>query len=168
MMTKKTTLLACAFLTVLCAAPVLAARLGYDPKADPFEQYHDAIALANAQNKLVLIVAGGDWCSWCYVFDRFVERDADVKRGLEDGFVVVKVYIGDENYNEQFFEQLPRAYGAPHLWIVSPERVVLASQPTGVFERNKRTYDKQEFLSFLERWNAHGAHRHAERLSQTP
>lgn len=150
---------ACAALAL--TANVRAATLGYDPKADPFEQYHEAIAAAEAQGKLVLVIAGGDWCRWCYVLDRFLSRNDEVKTQLDDAFVVMKVYVGDENYNEDFFAQLPRAYGAPHFWIVSPERVVLASQSTGELERGRNGYDKDAFVSFIQRWKEHAAHRHA-------
>ena len=39
-----------------------------------------------------------------------------------DTFVVMKVCVGDENYNELFFSQLPQARGAPHFWIIAPDR----------------------------------------------
>jgi thioredoxin-related protein len=126
--------------------------LGYDPKADPFEQYQDAVTQATAQHKLVLVIAGGDWCRWCHVLNRFVTRNADVDAALHDAFVVVKVYVGDENYNEFFFSQLPQARGAPHFWIISPDRSVLDSQSTGPFEHGRDGYDKTEFLQFVEKW----------------
>lgn len=131
------------------AAP---ARLGYDPQADPFEQYHQAVANAKAQGKLVLVIAGGEWCGWCHVLNKFVKSNADVQRSLDDAFVVVKVYVGDENYNGDFFSQLPAARGAPHFWIISPDKQVLASQSTGAFEQGGRGYDKGEFLAFVGRW----------------
>lgn len=131
--------------------------LGYDPGADPFEQYHEAVEQAQAQRKLVLIIAGGDWCRWCHVLNRFVSGNDDVESALNDAFVVMKVYVGDENYNEFFFSQLPEARGAPHLWIVSPNRDVLASQSTGTFEHGRNGYDKQEFLRFIDQWKHHGA-----------
>lgn len=129
-----------------------ASSLGYDPQADPFDQYHQAIAYARAHDKLVLIIAGGDWCSWCHRLDRFIERNDEVRQGLEEVFVTIKVYVGDQNYNELFFSQLPAARGAPHFWIVSPLRDVLASQSTGVLELERRGYDKRAFLSFIEHW----------------
>ncbi|HEY5806481.1 MAG TPA: thioredoxin family protein [Povalibacter sp.] len=132
-----------------------ATRLGYDPGADPFEQYQQAIAQAHAENKLVLIVAGGDWCRWCHVLNRFVTTNTDVEAALRDTFVVVKVYVGDENFNEFFFAQLPEARGAPHFWIVSPERNVLASQSTAAFEHGRNGYDKHEFLQFIAQWRQH-------------
>ena len=130
--------------------------LGYDPGADPFEQYQSAVAQAAAQNKLVLVIAGGDWCRWCHVLNRFVTKNSDVEIALHDTFVVMKVYVGDENYNEDFFSQLPQARGAPHFWIVSPDRNVLASQSTGTFERGRNGYNKQEFLHFIAQWQQHG------------
>ena len=127
-------------------------RLGYDPGADPFVQYHAAIEQAKAEQKLVLVIAGGDWCSWCHALNRFVTANSDVDAALHDTFVVMKVYVGDENYNDFFFSQLPQARGAPHFWIISPDRNVLASQSTRSFERGKRGYDKQEFLHFVNDW----------------
>lgn len=169
----KRILLAAAFafavLTASFASAGSSRDLGYDPQADPFEQYHDAIALAKASDRLVLVIAGGDWCYWCHVLDRFVKRDADVKRGMEDTFVVVKVYVGDENYNELFFSQLPAARGAPHFWVISPDRNVLTSQSTGAFEQGRRGYDKVGFLGFIDHWKQRAAQgRLARSHSDTP
>ena len=151
-----------AVLMLLLGSTVQAATLGYDPEADPFEQYRAAIATAEAQNKLVLVIAGGDWCHWCHVLNRFVATNEDVEANLKDTFVVMKVYVGPDNYNELFFSQLPQAYGAPHFWIISPEREVLASQSTAKLEQGKR-YDKASFLAFIEQWRktAHDSHRQA-------
>ena len=160
-MIRKMWLAAALVAAALCASAAHAATLGYDPKADPFDQYHDAVGVAGAQGKLVLVVAGGDWCRWCHVLERFIARNADVHARLRDAFVVVKVYVGDENYNEDFFAQLPRAVGAPHFWVISPERVVLASQSTGALERGRNGYDKGEFLEFIAHWKQHASQQHA-------
>jgi len=141
-----------AIVTIGAFQHAAAASLGYDPQADPFDQYHEAVERARTDGKLVLVIAGGDWCSWCHRLDRFIERNDEVRQALDEAFVTIKVYVGDENYNEIFFSQLPPARGAPHFWIVSPQRDVLASQSTGALEQGKRSYDKQAFLSFIERW----------------
>jgi len=148
---QRTSLFATLALLAL-AATSHAADLGYDPEADPFTQYQEAIAAAAAADKLVLIIAGGDWCRWCHVLNRFVENNEEIEQRLDDTFVVMKVYVGPGNFNELFFSQLPQAYGAPHFWIVSPEREVLASQSTAKLERGKSTYDKASFLAFIEQW----------------
>lgn len=129
------------------------ADLGYDPEADPFEQYQNAIAAAQARNKLVLIISGGDWCRWCHLLNQFMTRNRDVHQRLDEAFVVMKVYIGEDNSNDFFFEQLPRAYGAPHFWVIAPDRNVLSSQSTAPFERGKNGYDKEKFLQFVQHWD---------------
>jgi hypothetical protein len=161
----RTTITTTASWIVACVAVLMSmqasarpeSNLGYDPQADPFEQYHQAIEIAQRDNKLVLVIAGGDWCSWCYVLDRFVKEDAEVERRLNDAFVVMKVYVGFDNYNDTFFSQLPQAKGAPHFWIISPEKDVLSSLSTGSLEAGKRGYDKQAFLRFIDEWKARGA-----------
>jgi hypothetical protein len=152
-----------ALVLMLLASVSIAADLGYDPQADPFEQYQAAVKEAEVSNKLVLIVAGGDWCRWCHVLNRFVSNNEDVEARLNETFVVMKVYVGPGNYNEMFFSQLPQAYGAPHFWIVSPEREVLASQSTAKLEKGKSTYDKASFLAFIDHWrkSAIAPERHA-------
>jgi hypothetical protein len=143
-----------------------ASTLGYDPQADPFDQYHAAIAQAQSEHKLVLIIAGGEWCRWCHALNKFVTRNADVDARLHDAFVVVKVYVGEENYNEFFFSQLPEARGAPYFWIIAPDRRVLTAQSTAMFEAGKNGYDKREFMEFIDHWKREGSLQrvaHAER-----
>lgn len=143
----------------------LAGDLGYDPKADPFEQYHEAIAQAQREHKLVLVIAGGDWCRWCHVLERFVANDAEVEARLHEAFVVMKVYVGFDNYNEFFFAQLPPAKGAPHFWIISPEKQVLASRSTGGFEAGKKGYDRAAFLQFIAEWRTDANEGRARRVA---
>jgi thioredoxin-related protein len=156
-MRMKTLAMAALAMALLCSAPSRAASmLGYEPEADPFDQYHEAVARAQAENKLVLVIAGGDWCSWCHRLNKFMKANADVSKSMDATFVVVKVYVGEENLNEFFFSQLPEARGAPHFWVISPEKHVLSSQSTAKFE-HKKGYDKAEFLGFVDQWKKHAA-----------
>ena len=149
----------------LAAQSATAHSLGYDPKADPFEQYHEAIERAQREHKLVLVIAGGDWCRWCHVLERFVASDDDVEEQLHRTFVVMKAYVGFDNYNELFFSQLPPAIGAPHFWIISPDQKVLASQSTAGFEAGKKGYDKQAFLDFIAHWQAEASEAQRRRIA---
>jgi hypothetical protein len=154
---RRTTLVAAFAIAMVCsAASSAASMLGYDPEADAFEQYHEAVARAQTENKLVLVIAGGDWCGWCHRLNKFM-KSTEVSKSMEDTFVVVKVYVGDENFNEFFFSQLPEARGAPHFWVISPDKHVLISQSTAAFERGKKGYDKTEFLGFVDHWKKHSA-----------
>lgn len=136
----------------LACSSAVASSSGYDPEADPFDQYQSAIDQAHHEGKLVLVIAGGDWCGWCKALNTFISSNADIDTELHKAFVVMKVYVGPDNYNADFFEQLPTARGAPHFWIISPERQVLSSESTAQFERGRKGYDRQEFLDFIARW----------------
>jgi thioredoxin-related protein len=123
--------------------------LGYDPGADPEAALANARLVASASNKSVLIIAGGDWCRWCHVLDRFIHGNSEVEAALDKAFVTVKVYAGEQGGNEAFFAGLPEAPGYPHFWVVDRNGNV-RSYFTGDLENGEDDYDPQKFLRFIE------------------
>lgn len=142
--------LACAWLQS-GVAPA-AEGLGYDPHADPFAQLESAAAEAKQHGKLVLVVAGGEWCSWCHYLDAFLRSNPDVAAELTATFVVAKVYYGEDNENERFFSSWPEAPGYPHFWIFSSDGNLLRSQGTLELEDGAKSYDKAAFRAFVAEW----------------
>ena len=130
-------------------------QLGYDPQADAFEQLETAVTTASAERKLVLLVAGGDWCVWCHYLAAFLERETAIDAAFHDVFVIAKVYVGDENMNKEFFARLPKAAGAPHFWVLLAAGEVLHSQDTLPLEDGNKSYDPAAFMAFIDRWRAH-------------
>ena len=118
--------------------------IGYDSRANAFEQLDSAVAAAAAEDKLVLLISGGDWCIWCHYLAAFLEREAAIDAALHDVFVVQKVYVGDENMNKDFFARLPKAAGAPHFWVLSSGGELLASQDTLPLEDGDKSYDPKQ------------------------
>jgi thioredoxin-related protein len=126
--------------------------LGYDAAADPFAQLELAKTQAQQQDKLILVVAGGDWCRWCHALNTFIHENADIDAGLSHTFVTVKVYVGEENANAEFFEQLPATTAVPHFWILAADGTVLESLSTQTLENTRKGYDAQKFLPFIGHW----------------
>jgi thiol:disulfide interchange protein len=143
---------ALAALLLLAAAQASAQTIGYDPAADPFEQLAAAEAEARAQDKPILVIAGGEWCIWCHYLDRFLHDEAELDAALHETFVVVKAYYGDETDNQAFFDTLPEAIGYPHFWILAADGSVLESQNTLPLEDGDKSYDPARFRAFIERW----------------
>jgi len=149
-----------ALITLVLAAAVLAAPvhgaetkdIGYDAKANAFAIREAAVAQAAAEDKLVLLISGGDWCIWCHYLAAFLDRETDLDTSLHDVFVVAKVYVGDENQNQDFFATLPKAAGAPHFWVLSSSGELLASQDTLPLEDGAKSYDRDKFRAFIDRW----------------
>jgi Thioredoxin-like len=126
--------------------------LGYDPAADPFAQLAEAKTMATADHKLVLVVAGGDWCIWCHYLDGFFKKNADLDQSLHDTFVVVHANYSPENLNEMFFATLPKAVGYPHFWVLSADGAVLRSQNTAPLENGAKGYEKARIGAFIDEW----------------
>jgi hypothetical protein len=136
------------------AALARAEGIGYDPNANPFDTLSAAVKQAGSEHKLVLLVAGGDWCIWCHYLHDFLGRNRDIDAALRDVFVVTQVYMGEENRNEKFFATLPKAGGYPHFWIISAGGEVLKSQRTDVLEDGTRSYKRPAFEQFIAEWRA--------------
>lgn len=132
--------------------------IGYDPRADAFAELDAAVEQAATEQKLVLLISGGDWCVWCHYLAAFLEREHDLDAALREVFVVAKVYVGSENENTEFFARLPEAAGAPHFWVLSATGNVLASQNTLPLEDGAKSYDPAAFRAFIDRWRAHSVH----------
>lgn len=122
---------------------------GYDAKADPEVALSRALAEAKASNRKVLVIAGGDWCTWCHYLESFLTRNKDVDDALHRSFVTVKAYIGEENENTAFFSRLPKANGYPHFWVISSDGQTRRSVNTAPLEDGGKSYDKAKFLKFI-------------------
>ena len=149
-MTRRSTILV---LLALLAAPLAAApgSLGYDPAADPAEGLGIAVTRAQTEGKRILVVVGGEWCSWCHILDRFVKGN-DTIHDLWDGtYVTLKVHWDPEQPNEAFLGQYPGIEGYPHIFVLESDGGLLHSQNTGELEEGDG-YSTDRVAAFLERW----------------
>jgi thiol:disulfide interchange protein len=124
---------------------------GYEPYADPYRDLDRAIDRAAAENEHILIVVGGDWCTWCEILDRFLESDAEVRAAFERSFVMVKVHWSPQNENTAFLSGFPGSRGYPDFFILDSNGAYLAQQRTDVLESG-RSYDRRRMLAFAQRW----------------
>jgi hypothetical protein len=97
----------------------------------------------------VLVIAGGDWCTWCYYLESFLKKNPDIDTAFHDSFVTVKVYVGNENKNAAFFSKLPRAIGYPHFWVLASDGQLKQSVNTSFLENGANSYDKGRFRKFI-------------------
>jgi thiol:disulfide interchange protein len=129
-------------------SPALPER--FDPQRDAAADLRQALTLAQAQGKKVLVDVGGEWCAWCHIFDRFVAARPQVRKALQDHYIVLKLNYSPQNRNEPLLSRWPRAKGYPHFYVLDAEGKVVASQPSGELEAGK-DYDEGKVLAFLQR-----------------
>jgi len=146
---RKRLLLAC--LAALALAPAWSFHVlpeKFEPARDAAADVQQAVALAQAQRKMVLVDVGGEWCTWCHVFDRFVARSPEVHKAMQDCYILVKVNYSPQNRNQALLSQWPTAKGYPHFYVLDAAGRVIASQASAELEA-ARDYDEAKVLAFL-------------------
>jgi thiol:disulfide interchange protein len=122
----------------------------FDPGRDAAADLQQALALAQAQHKMVFVDVGGEWCSWCHLFDRFVASHPEVQKALSERYILVKVNYSPQQPNKAVLSRFPKPKGYPHFYVLDASGKVLASQATDEFEAGS-DYDETKVLGFLRR-----------------
>jgi thioredoxin-related protein len=149
-------LIAIALLGFAIAAAAAGLPARFDPSRDAAADVAEAIALANAQGKHVIVDVGGEWCSWCHILDRFIAGNPDVRSLIDAKYIWVKVNFSKENRNEALLARWPKVVGYPHLFVLDANGRLLHSQDTGRLESGNG-YDRRKFVAMLQRWAPPGA-----------
>jgi thiol:disulfide interchange protein len=123
----------------------------FDPSRDAAADVAQALAVAKAEGKRVIVDVGGEWCSWCHILDRFVASNADVRALIDARYVWVKVNFSKENRNEALLSRWPRIEGYPHLFVLDANGRLVHSQDTSELESG-RGYDHDRFVAMLKRF----------------
>ncbi len=99
--------------------------------------YDEGLALAEKENKYVLIDFYTDWCGYCQKMERETYSKEEVKRILSENFVTVKVNAESNNKvrekGEEITErELARRYnvsGYPTIWFLESNQQRIALLP---------------------------------------
>jgi thioredoxin-related protein len=145
-------------LLVLCSSLALSQdKKLYDPQADAASDIQEAVKKAAAENKLVLIQAGGNWCRWCIEFARFCKADKKIDSTLSSGFIWYHLNWSKENKNKPIFETYgyPQRFGFPVFIILNAKGERIHTQSSEYLEDGKKSYNREKVLGFLEMWSPH-------------
>lgn len=141
-------------MTSVCIAQTEPAKL-YNPEADAQKDIKAALKKAKAENKYVLIQAGGNWCTWCIEFARFCKSDPKIDSAMNAGFIWYHLNTSKENKNEKAFAKYgyPQRFGFPVFIVLDKKGKRIHTQNSVYFEDGKKSYDKDKVLSFLQLWS---------------
>ena len=145
----------CLFLTLALFSLSLSAQGQnlYNPEANAKEDINKAIRQAKAENKHVFLQIGGNWCPWCIKFHNFVEQNAELKKLVDDNFIVVKVNYSPENRNEAILKELdfPQRFGFPVFLVLNQNGTRIHTQNSGILEKDS-SYDIKQVTQFFSHW----------------
>lgn len=144
------------FVTILfLAANIFAQKKKlYNPDANAAADIEAAVKKAAAENKFVLIQAGGNWCGWCIEFARFSKADIKIDFVINNSFVWYHLNWSKENKNEALFARYGYAqrFGFPVFIILNSKGERIHIQSSEYLEDGKKSYDQKKVLNFLEQW----------------
>lgn len=138
-----------------CATVFSQEKTLYDVNANAKNDIEAAVKKAESSGKHVLIQAGGNWCSWCIKFDKYVKADAQIDSILKASYEVVHLNYSKENKNEKVFAQLgyPQRFGFPSFIILDGKGTRLHTQNSEYLEDGKGSYEKRKVFEFMRAWS---------------
>lgn len=156
-LTRRSGALAIVFGFVLLTTASVAAQSAYtpvtkyDPKRDAARDIDDAVAEAKRSQRRILLVVGGEWCSWCHTLEDYFTSHPELKARRDKNFVTVKINYSEENKNEAVLSRYGPIEGYPHIFVLDSDGKLLHSQETGALESGK-SYELEKMNAFLTQW----------------
>ena len=109
------------------------------------------IKQAKKEKKNIILQAGGNWCSWCLLFNDFIKTNKAVKANLKKNFLYYHLNYSKENKNEAVFKKYaPEGdkLGYPFFIVLNANGKVIKLQESGSLEQGKG-YNEGKVLNFL-------------------
>jgi len=126
----------------------------YDEDINPMTQIDNALKTAKASGKYVICQVGANWCKWCYRFDEYIKKDAEIAKIVNDNFVYIHVnYDAKKPHHAETMKRLanPGRFGFPNMVVLDSNGKVLHIQDSSFLESGE-SYDKQKTLRFFNNW----------------
>ena len=148
-------LIVSALLTLFVSTLLAQQNTLYNPKADANSDIENALKIARAEGKFVLLQAGGNWCKWCIEFHRFCSSDSQIDSLIQKNFVWYHLNYSKENKNLPLFEKYgyPQRFGFPVFIILNEKGERIHTQSSEYLEDGKSSYDKKKVMDFLKMWS---------------
>lgn len=123
----------------------------YNPNDNAQQKIDALLKQAKKEKKNVILQAGGNWCSWCLLFNDFIKTNAKVKKELQTNFLYYHLNYSKENKNEAVFKKYaPKGdeLGYPFFIVLNSNGKVVKIQESGSLEEGKG-YNETKVLNFL-------------------
>ena len=126
----------------------------YNPNANVEKDVAEALVKAKKEGKNVLLMIGGNWCTWCYKFNSFVQLDSSLKSLQNKNYIIYHLNYSKENKNLAYLKKLgfPQRFGFPVLVVLDPNGNRLNTQDTSLLEKGNG-YDYDKVKEFFINWS---------------
>ena len=114
----------------------------------------ELVKQAKAENKNIILQAGGNWCIWCLRFNNFVQTTPELKDIVDENYLYYHLNYSPENKNTKVFAKYdnPGAkFGYPVFIVLDQNGKMIHTQDSAVLEEGKG-YSKEKVKEFFEKW----------------
>jgi len=126
----------------------------YDATENAEAKISELVKKAKAENKNIILQAGGNWCIWCLRFNNFVQTTPELKEIVDANYLYYHLNYSPENKNEKVFAKYdnPGAkFGYPVFVVLDQNGKMIHTQDSAVLEEGKG-YSKEKVKAFFEKW----------------
>lgn len=123
----------------------------YNVAEDAEKKIAELVLKAKAENKNIILQAGGNWCIWCLRFNEFVHSTPELNQILDENFLYYHLNFSPENKNEKVFAEYdnPGAkFGYPVFVVLNSDGKMIHTQDSAVLEEGKG-YSVEKVKEFL-------------------
>lgn len=126
----------------------------YSPTANANFDISNAIKQAKQSGKHIILMTGGNWCSWCIKFNKFILKDAQLDSAVNANFIFYHLNYSKENKNLDILAKYgyPQRFGFPVFIILDDNGNRIHTQNSAYLEEGKG-YSKEKVLEFFDHWS---------------
>ena len=126
----------------------------YNDKENAEAKIAELVKQAQAENKNIILQAGGNWCIWCLRFNQFVQTTPELKNIVDENYLYYHLNYSPENKNEKVFAKYdnPGAkFGYPVFVVLDKNGKMIHTQDSAVLEEGKG-YSIEKVKAFFQEW----------------
>lgn len=126
----------------------------YHPEENAEVKIAELVKQAQAENKNIILQAGGNWCIWCLRFNDFVQTTPELKEIVDKNYLYYHLNYSPENKNEKVFAKYGdpgKKYGYPVFIVLDKNGKQIHTQDSAVLEEGKG-YGLNKVKDFFLKW----------------
>ncbi len=112
----------------------------YNDKEDAEAKISELVKQAQAENKNIILQAGGNWCIWCLRFNNYVQTTPELKEIVDKNYLYYHLNYSPENKNEKVFTKYGNPgekFGYPVFIVLDKNGKQIHTQDSAVLEDGK-------------------------------
>lgn len=126
----------------------------YNEKENAAQKIATLVKKAKAENKNIILQAGGNWCIWCLRFNNFVQTTPELKEIVDANYLYYHLNYSPANKNQKEFAKYGNPgdkFGYPVFIVLDGNGKQIHTQDSSVLEEGKG-YSLEKVKAFFNEW----------------